>query len=314
MQVTQDLLKAQSAFKVEETSAGVDNGVVVIEPLEQGYGHTLGNALRRVMLTSLPGAAIVSARIEGVEHQFSTIVGVTEDVLELGLNLKLIRVKAETQNSGLLRLDVKGPKNVTGADIECEAGFSIVNKNQHIATLGKGAHLKMELVVESGVGYRQAKEQQTSTIGEITLDALFSPVVQVSYTVEATRVGRRTDFDKLILKIVTDGTLSPLHAVQGAASILSAQFSQVVNPVALPAAQDAAPVLPTGEQEVLKLTVEELDLPTRIANALRKGGYDTVGSLQGARKGVVAKVKNLGDKSVDLIAAALAKKNVYLSE
>ncbi len=314
MQVTQDMLVAQSSFRIEEIESSGNQGVVVVEPLEQGYGHTLGNALRRVMLSSLPGAAITSVKFDGVDHQFSTITGVTEDVLELCLNLKLIRIKADTQTAGTLRLEVKGPKVVTGADIESEAGFSVVNPDQHIATLSKGAQLKIEMSVEVGIGYRQAKDQQTTTVGEIMLDALFSPVVQVSYSVEATRVGRRTDFDKLMLKVTTDGSVTPLQAAQNAASILTAQFSQIVNPVVQVTAQDATPAIPAGEQEVLRLTVEELDLPTRIANALRKGGYDTVGTLQGAKKGVVAKVKNLGDKSVELIADALAKKGVYLSE
>lgn len=314
MQITQDMLAAQTSFRIEEKDGQADSGLVVIEPLEQGYGHTLGNALRRVMLSSLPGAAIVSVRFDGVDHQFSTIVGVTEDVLEICLNLKLIRIKAETETAGILRLDIKGPNNVTGADITCEAGFAVVNPKQHIATLSKGAHLKLEMSVETAVGYRQAKEQQTATVGEIMLDALFSPVVQVSYSIEATRVGRRTDFDKLMLRVITDDTMTPLQAVQNAASILTAQFSQIVNPVVQVSSDDIAPVIPAGEQEILRLTVEELDLPTRIANALRKGGYDSVGSLQGAKKGVVAKVKNLGDKSVDLIAEALGKKGVYLSE
>lgn len=299
-------------FQVITNDVAAHRAVIVLEPLEQGYGHTLGNALRRVMLSSLPGSALTVARIANADHQFSTIEGVTEDVLELTLNLKQIRIKATSAaETGTMRLSAKGPATVTAADIEPTAGFEVVNPDQHIATLAKGAKLDIELAIASGVGYSPANERESAGIGEVVLDALYSPVVKVSYQVEATRVGRRTDYDKLVLDVQTDGSISPLEAVQQAAQILVRQFSQIVEPVVIEEPKQEVQLSPE-EAEVLRLTVEELDLPTRIANALRKGGFKTVGDLVGVPRNTVAKVKNLGGKSVVVIEEALAKKGVQL--
>lgn len=300
-------------FQVEEVNASASKATIVIDPLENGYGHTLGNALRRVLLTSLPGTALTKLRVEGADHQFATVEGLSEDILDIALNVKQVRVKAATEDAGMLRLNVTGPAEVTAADIECEAGFEIVNKDLRIATIAKGKKLEAEMTVESGVGYVLADEKNVTQIGEIVLDALYSPVIKVSYTVEETRVGRRTDFDKLVMEIETDGTISPLEAVQQSARILARQFTQVFDPVIVEV-EEVTETLSPEEQEVLRLTVEELDLPTRIANALRKGGFKTVGDLQGAPRDVVAKVKNLGGKSVVLIDDALGKKGVSLGE
>jgi DNA-directed RNA polymerase subunit alpha len=286
---------------------------LVIEPLEQGYGHTLGNALRRVLLTSLPGAAITSVSIEGVEHQFTTLEGLSEDVVELILNLKQVRVKADHDGIGVLRLSASGPAKVTAGDIKAEAGFEIMNPDNVIATLAKGKKLELEMAVETGTGYKLSSEMEGGVIGQIPVDALFSPVVKVSYKVEATRVGRRTDFDRIVMEIQTDGTLEPAEAVKQAARILAKQFTQVFDPVIVEA-KEAGVKLSPEEAETLRLTVEELDLPTRIANALRKGGYKTVGDLVGVSKDTVSKVKNLGGKSVDLINEALQKKGVSLEK
>jgi len=298
------------AIEVEGTNTAA---TLVIEPLEQGYGHTLGNALRRVLLSSLPGHAITKVRIEGIDHQFSTLEGMTEDVVELILNLKQVRVKSESTQPGILRLQVTGPKEVTAKDIECDGGFEVVNPDLVIATLAKGKKLNVEMTVEPGMGYSMARERKVSMIGEIPVDALFSPVIKVSYKIESTRVGRRTDFDKILLSVQTDGSIMPLDAVNVSAMILAKQFTQVFSPV-LPAPQQEEVKLSPEEAEVLRLTVEELDLPTRIANALRKGGFKTVGDLVGTPKNTVAKVKNLGEKSVDVINEALAKKGVSLGE
>jgi DNA-directed RNA polymerase subunit alpha len=300
-------------FQMKEESQKDGVSTIIIEPLEQGYGHTLGNAMRRVLLTSLTGCAITSVRIAGADHQYSSIEGVTEDVLELTLNLKQVRLKAAQEGKGVLRLSVKGPKEVTAAEIEAEAGFEVVNKDQHIATLAKGATLEIDMVAETGMGYVIADEKKSTSIGEIVLDSLFSPVTTVSYKVEATRVGRRTDYDRLILSVKTDGTITPMDAVHQAADILLKHFSQIVNPV-LPAQEEPQTLLTPAEAEVLRLTVEELDLPTRIANALRKGGFKTVGDLVGIPKMTVAKVKNLGEKSVGIVNEALEKKGVTLGE
>lgn len=300
-------------FSVVEVEANSSRSTIVIEALESGYGHTIGNALRRVLLSSLPGTAITKVSIDGVTHQFTSFEGMTEDVVELILNLKQIRVKADSSEAGVLRLNVKGAKEITAADIECEAGFEVVNKDLYIATLAKGKNLSIEMVVESGVGYQLASEVETETVGQMAVDALFSPVVKVSYRVEATRVGRRTDFDKIVFDIETDGSISPLTAVKQAAEILIKQFSQIINPTVQEVKEELTSLSPE-EVEVMKLTVEELDLPTRIANALRKGGFETVASLVRSPKDEISRVKNLGGKSIDLIEEALSKKGVVLTD
>ena len=300
-------------FTVQALSGDVMRDTIVLEPLENGYGHTLGNALRRVLLSSLTGFAVTRLRIQGAEHQFSTVAGLTEDALDIALNVKQLRVRGSQQKTGTLRVSVTGPAQVTGADIDCEAGFEVINTDLVITTVAKGHVFEAELTVEMGTGYVIGEEKSTSVIGDIALDALFSPVAKVSYKVEQTRVGRRTDYDRLMLDVQTDGTLTPLEAVQQAAAILVKQFGQVVSPTTEKVEQVEESLSPE-EAEVLRLTVEELDLPTRIANALRKGGFKTVGDLTGAPKDVVAKVKNLGGKSVVLIDAALQKKGVALGE
>lgn len=302
------------SFEAKQVEGDDSEAQIVIEPLEKGYGHTVGNALRRVLLSSLPGAAISSVRIDAVDHQFSTLAGLKEDVVELILNLKQVRIKAVAEETGTLKIEAEGPTEVKAGDIECEAGFEIVNKDLHIATLAKGKKLKLEMSVESGTGYSMAKERVSSAaIGEIPVDALFSPVIKVNYRVESTRVGRRTDFDKIIMTVQTDGSIGPSDALKQASRILSRQFTQVYEPV-LPEVEEVETRLTPEEAETLRLTVEELDLPTRIANALRKGGFKTVGDLVGAPKMTVAKVKNLGEKSVDVINEALEKKGVQLGD
>lgn len=300
-------------FQVTEQAETGNHSVIHIEPLEQGYGHTLGNSLRRVLLSSLAGAAITKVRITGAEHLYSTVEGVTEDVLQMTLNLKQIRVKSASDQPVKMTLKVQGPAEVTAADITAEAGVEVINTDQYIATVAKGKTLEIEMVVETGFGYIVADEKQNSAVGEIAVDALYSPVERVSYKVEATRVGRRTDYDRLILDVYTDGTITPLAAVQEAARILTRQFKQVVEPV-VTEEKAPEPSLSPEEQEVLRLTVEELDLPTRIANALRKGGFKTVGDLVGAPSALIAKVKNLGEKSVVVIDEAMQKKGVRLGE
>lgn len=302
----------QPTFTTKVENNTPTTATIIFEPLESGYGHTLGNALRRVLLSSLNGAALTSVRIEGVDHQFTAVEGVSEDILEITLNLKQVRIKADREGEGVVRLSVNGPKTVTAADLSPEAGFSVVNPDQLIATLAKGSKLEMELTVASGMGYQLA-DDQLAELGRVSLDAKFSPVMRVNYKVEATRVGRRTDFDKLIMEVVTDGTILPEDATHKAAEILVKQFSQIVSPVVVEEPEQVTNVSPE-EAEVLRLTVEELDLPTRIANALRKGGFRTVGDLAGAPKMAVAKVKNLGEKSVDVVNAALEKKGVSLGE
>ncbi|MBU0576136.1 DNA-directed RNA polymerase subunit alpha [Patescibacteria group bacterium] len=301
-----------STFSVKEVEGDASIATIVIEPLEQGYGHTIGNALRRVLLSSLPGSAITMVKIDGVDHQYTTLEGMTEDVVELILNLKQVRVKSMTsEEQAKISLDVKGPGDITAASITPESGVEIINPNQHLVTLAKGQSLKFEARVESGMGYQTAQEAKIELIGEIPVDALFSPVIKVAYRVEQTRVGRRTDYDKIVMQIQTDGTMSALETVKAAARILHRQFQQVFDPV-LPEPVDVGPELTPEEAEILRLTVEELDLPTRIANALRKGGFKTVADLQNSPRSIITKVKNLGEKSVEIIDEALEKKGIKL--
>lgn len=304
-------MKTLTTFHIKEHQQEGNVTVLEIEPLEAGYGHTLGNSLRRVLLTSLSGYAITDVRIDGVTHQFTTLEGMREDIVDFILNLKQVRIKSDLKTEGTCTLKVKGKQNsvVTAGDIECEAGFEIVNKDLYLATLESNARLDVEMTIGYGSGYSLASERKSTQSGSIPVDALYSPVTKVAYSVESTRVGRRTDFDRLILKVVVDGTLTAREALVEAASILVGHFSQIVNP-STNEEEKASEVVPPEKAEVLKLTVEELDLPTRIANALRKGGYATVGDLIVVEKGIVAKVKNLGEKSVGIVQKALQEKGV----
>jgi len=288
----------------------------VIEPLEKGYGQTLGVGLRRVMLTSIEGAAVTNVSIEGVHHQFTTLSGMKEDVVDFILNLKQLHlsVNSEAEESVIAKLSVKGPATVTGADISLPPNVVLANPEQPLAVLADNkSSLQAEITISKGRGYVLATDRPTGSLGDIPVDAAFSPVVKVAYKVESTRVGRRTDYDKLILDIWTDGTIEPKVALDKAARILVAHYKQVFEPVIVeqPKEENLADRL---ENEVYKLTVEELDLPTRIANALRKGGYKTVKDLTGTDKASIAKVKNLGEKSVEVVAKALIQKNVYFKD
>lgn len=299
------------SFKTTAIKATKDYGEFALEPLEQGYGATLGNALRRVLLTSLEGASITEVKIAGVKHQFTTLEGLKEDIVDFILNLKEIRLSYSGDKEETLELDVKGPKDVKAKDIKTPATVTIVNPDQALATLAdKNARLKVEMKVRRGQGYSPAEERKSDSIGVIPIDASFSPVTRVAYTVEATRVGRRTDYDKLIMNVWTDGTLEPKVALENAAKILVGFFKQVYQPVKAKA--QVTPELATPATEALDLTVEELELPTRIANALRHGGYKTVKHLTEAEPKLLAHVKNLGDKSVDKIKKALKKLGLSL--
>ncbi len=299
-------------FEIKEVESDGKVASVIIEPLEQGYGHTIGNSLRRVLLSSLPGSAITMVKIDGVNHQYSTLEGMTEDVVELILNLKQVKVKSSiSEDEAKISLETKGPGDILASAMKPEAGIEITNPEQHLLTLSKGQSIKLEATVKSGVGYQTARDNKSEIIGEIPVDALFSPVIKVSYQVEQTRVGRRTDFDKIVMQVQTDGTISPLDAVRSAATILARQFQQIFDPI-LPEPEEKGPELTPEEAETLRLTVEELDLPTRIANALRKGGFKNVADLQSAPRAVITKVKNLGEKSVEIIDEALEKKGVKL--
>jgi DNA-directed RNA polymerase subunit alpha len=302
----------QPTFTVAQEAIEGNHSRLVIEPLEKGYGHTMGVGLRRVLLSSIEGAAVTKVHIDGIQHQFSSLEGMREDVVDFVLNLKQLRFNIEKDEEVIVRIDAKGPVTVTGADITLPAGVTLANPEQELAVLSdKNTKLVAEITISKGRGYSLASERTVDTLGDIPVDASFSPIQRVAYKVEATRVGRRTDFDKLILDIWTDGTIDAKDALDRAANILVAHFNQIVNPVIVEAPQ-VEPTLSPAENEVMRLTVEELDLPTRIANALRKGGYATVKDLVNADRESIAKVKNLGEKSVDIVLAAMQQKNVTL--
>ncbi|OGE37746.1 DNA-directed RNA polymerase subunit alpha [Candidatus Daviesbacteria bacterium RIFCSPLOWO2_01_FULL_39_12] len=297
-------------FKIKTEEEKENFAEIALEPLEEGFGHTLGNSLRRVLLTSLEGTAVTSLKIDGVSHQFSTIEGVLEDVIEIILNIKKIRIKA----NALIKLTVKasGKKEIKAKDFEIEGDGEIVNGDQHIATLNSpSAKLNIEMVAEHGKGYSMAEERKTNEIGVIPVDALFSPVVSVNYSVDSTRVGRRTDFDKLTLQVKTDGSITPLDAVNEAARLLSETFKNIYEPPAEEEVEDNGPKI---SDEVLKLTVEELDLPVRITNALKAIEINTIEDLINIPKPQLLKAKNLGAKSISLISDKLVERGLALRE
>lgn len=300
-------------FKTKIEVDKADYGLFVIEPLEQGYGQTLGNSLRRVLLTSLQGVAVTNVKIEGVRHQFTTIPGLKEDVVEFLLNIKKIRVVSPSDEPVTLTLSKKGPGEVRGSDIEGSSGVVIVNPDVILGTLtDKKASITMEMTAEKGFGYVSSDEKKVDEIGRIPVSAFFSPITRVNYRVEATRVGRITNFDKLIMEIWTDGTILPLDALKQSAKILVSYFFQVVEPKAAGIPESVA-VSPMISDEVLKMRIEELDIPTRIVNALGNGGIETVGQLLGTPRGDLMKIKNLGTKSLGLVEDKLREKGVALT-
>ena len=299
------------AIKTEVDKPGY--GMFVMEPFEQGYGHTLGNSLRRVLMTSLPGASITSIKIGGVAHQFSTLAGLKEDIVELILNLKKVRIAVATGESAVIKLSKKGAGTVTAGDFEVPAGVTIVNPDLVIANLtDKKAELDLEATVETGYGYVQADERHVDEVGRIPMDSLFSPVVRVNYRVDATRVGRMTNLDKLVMEIWTDETISPLAALKSAAKVLVSYFMQVYEPKAK-LSDEAVAVAPSVSDEVLKMRIEELDIPTRIVNALARGSIETIGQLLGTPRTELMKIKNLGAKSLSIVEDKLREKGVAIS-
>jgi DNA-directed RNA polymerase subunit alpha len=294
-------------FEINEEKKEANYGRFVISPLEQGYGLTVGNSLRRVLLTSLQGVAVTSVKIAGIKHQFSVLSGMKEDVVEFVLNLKKVRFSGKVEKSTKATLEITKAGDFTAGDIKVGGGVKIANPDLVLGALNKGAKLSAEIIIESGVGYSPAEDRSSETIGVIPVDASFSPVKRVSYRIEETRVGRLTNYDKLLLEIWTDGTLSPKQALVESAKILMAFFAQIVNPKKL-----EKPVEEKKDELGLvgKLSVEEIGLPTRVANALIKAGFETVEQLAHAKKEDLVKVRNLGEKSLKIIAAALGTKGV----
>ena len=282
-------------------------GRFVVEPLERGFGHTLGNSLRRVLLSSLPGVAVSSVHIEGVQHEFSTIPGVKEDVTEIILNLKTMACRMFSETSKQLVIDVKGPCELKAGDIKVDDEVEIANPELHIATLNEDAHLQMQLTLERGRGYISADKNKTPSmpIGVIPIDSIFTPVKKVNYTVEDTRVGQITDYDKLTLEIWTNGTLKPEEAISSAAKILNEHLNLFVSltdqvmPVSMVQPED------DKKDKVLEMTIEELDLSVRAYNCLKRAGINSVAELVLKNQEDMMKVRNLGRKSLEEVEQKL---------
>ena len=297
-------------FDTASLSADGRYGKFVVEPLERGFGTTLGNSLRRVLLSSLPGVAVTSIKIDGVVHEFSTIEGVKEDVTEIVLNVKGITAKLYSDTPKTVRIEASGEGEVTAGSIQQDAEIEVLNPDWHIATLADGAKLIMELVFDKGRGYvpaernKQAAEQ--ASLNALPVDSIYTPVLKVNYTVENTRVGQITDYDKLTLEVWTDGTISAKEAVSLAARIMTEHLNLFVT--LSQEAMDAEIMVEKddkGKEKALEMTIEELDLSVRSFNCLKRAGINTVEDLINKSEDEMMKVRNLGRKSLEEVMAKL---------
>ena len=302
---------------IEDVSANGSYGKFVVEPLERGYGITLGNSLRRVLLSSLPGVAATSIKIDGVVHEFSTIPCVKEDVTEIVLNIKGLNAKLFTDEPKTVYIEAEGPCEVTGASIKADAEVEVLNPDLHIATVGEGGKLFMEITLGKGRGYVPAErnKQPQSVIGVIPVDSIYTPVLKVNYTVENTRVGQVTDLDKLILEVWTDGTCTAQEAVSLGAKVITEHLNLFVD---LSGDAYTGEIMvekdDKGKEKVLEMTIEELDLSVRSFNCLKRAGINTVEDLISKTEDEMMKVRNLGRKSLEEVVSKLASLGFGLSE
>ena len=283
-------------------------GKFVCEPLERGYGITIGNSLRRILLSSLPGSAIKSVKIDGVQHEFTTIPNVVEDVPELILNLKMVRLKLDKNEEKTIRINFKGEGEVKAGDIITDGSVEILNPDLHIATVSKGGSLVIEMVADMGRGYNTAEKNKApnQAIGVISIDSIYTPVKKVNYTVENTRVGQMVDYDKLTIEIWTDGSLKPYEALSMAAKVLVEHLNLFVD--LSETAQNMTVMVEKQEDEqtkILEKPIEELELSVRSFNCLKRSNIATVGDLVNKTEEDMMKVKNLGKKSLDEVIAKL---------
>ena len=291
-------------------------GKFIVEPLENGYGITLGNSLRRVLLSSLPGVAVTSVKIDGIVHEFSTIPGVKEDVTEIILNIKGLTANLTSDGPKTVYIEAEGPCEVTGASIKVDSEVEILNPELHIATLDKGGKLNMEIVLDKGRGYVSAEKNKDSqnSIGVIPVDSIYTPVVKANFTVEDTRVGNVTDLDCLILDVWTNGTISAKDAVSLAAKILTEHLKLLVD---LSDSQFGGEIMvekgDIGKEKVLEMTIEELDLSVRSFNCLKRASINTVEDLTNKTEEDMMKVRNLGRKSLEEVINKLDSLGVHLS-
>ena len=303
----------QPTFKIKIEEQTDDYARFVFEPLERGFAATLGNSLRRVLLSHIRGAAVTSVQIKGINHQFTTLEGMREDVVDLILNIKRLKLSYQGDEPVTASLKAQGPGDVTAGQIELPANVEIANPEMVLAHLAESkSKLEMSLVIESGKGYSPAEDRLVDTLGVIPIDAIFSPIIKVNFKVADTRVGRSSNFDKLNLEVWSDSSVTPESAVKEAAELLKLYYSQIVEPVY--EQEENERDQRQTEPEVYRITVEELELPTRIANALRKAGLGTVKSLINTKKEEITKIKNLGGKSADIVEAALKAKGVDFQE
>ena len=283
-------------------------GKFVCEPLERGNGITIGNSLRRILLSSLPGSAIKSVKIEGAQHEFTTIPNVVEDVPEIILNLKMVRIKLDQNEEKTLRIDFKGEGEVKAGDIITDGTVEILNPDLHIATVSKGGNLRMELVADMGRGYNTADKNKVPNqpIGVIAIDSIYSPVKKVNYSVENTRVGQMVDYDKLTIELWTDGSLEPYEALSLAAKVLTEHLKLFVD---LSETAKNTQIMVEKEEnkkeKILEMPIEELELSVRSFNCLKRSGISTVEDLTNKSENDMMKVKNLGKKSLDEVIAKL---------
>ena len=280
----------------------------VCEPLERGYGITIGNSLRRILLSSLPGSAITSVKIDGVLHEFSTIPNVVEDVPEIVINLKSVRLKLDQNEEKTLRIDVKGPADVKAGDIITDGTVEILNPDLHIATVSEGGTLKMELTADMGRGYNNAEKNKKpdQAIGVLPIDSIYTPVKKVNYSVENTRVGQRVDYDKLTIEVWTDGSLKPYEALSLAAKVMTGHLELFID---LSETAKNTQVMVEKEENkkerVLEMSIEDLELSVRSFNCLKRAGISTVEDLTNKSEADMMKVRNLGKKSLDEVTNKL---------
>ena len=299
-----------------ETPGDDSYGKYVVEPLERGYGTTLGNALRRIMLSSLPGTAATSIKIAGVQHEFTTIPGVKEDVTEIVLNIKQLICKLYSEGVKTVFIEAVGPCEVTAGDIKSDGEVEVLNPELHIATLGSGATLNMEITLSHGRGYVPAdrNKSQQSIIGVIPVDSIYTPVYKVNYTVENTRVGNMTDFDKLTIEVWTDSTISARDAVSLGAKILCDHFTLFTDlSDTLSMKSTVVEKAETQRDKVLELTIEELDLSVRSFNCLKRANINTVEDLISKTEDEMMKVRNLGRKSLEEVINKLSMMGLSLA-
>lgn len=300
---------------IVELSEDYRYGKFVVEPLERGFGITVGNALRRILLSSLPGVAVNAIRIEGVLHEFSTVPGVKEDVTEIILSLKELSATIDDEEAKVLKIQAVGPCEVKGSDIICPPEVEVLSKDLHIATLDEGAKLNMEIHIDKGRGYISAEEnkKESMPIGVLPVDSIYTPIEKVSYHVENTRVGQRSDFDKLTLEILTNGSINPQEGISLAAKVLQEHLKLFID---LTEHMGNVEIMVEKEEDkkekVLEMTIEELDLSVRSYNCLKRAGINTVEELSNKSEDDMMKVRNLGKKSLEEVIQKLEELELNL--